>query len=99
MGYAQKLDHQGFGLDSCLLCVLPHQPAGVIEENSIECYTPPPFQKSPNLFRAFLCPSAAALCGVPLFDQEQRQLATHLALHREKMALLPKGVRTRAKGV
>jgi transcriptional regulator with XRE-family HTH domain len=41
----------------------------------------------------------AAICGVPLFDQEQRQLATHLALHREKMVLLPKAVRTRAKGV
>jgi transcriptional regulator with XRE-family HTH domain len=41
----------------------------------------------------------AALCGVPLFDQEQRQLTTHLALHREKMALLPKAVRVRAKDV
>lgn len=41
----------------------------------------------------------ATLCGVPLFDQEQRQLTTHLALHREKMALLPKAVRTRSKGV
>lgn len=41
----------------------------------------------------------AAICGVPLFDQEQRQLTTYLALHREKMALLPKAVRTSAKGV
>lgn len=41
----------------------------------------------------------ATICGVPLFDQEQRQLATHLALHREKMALLPKAVRARVKGV
>jgi transcriptional regulator with XRE-family HTH domain len=41
----------------------------------------------------------AALSGVPLFDQEQRQLTAHLAMHREKMALLPKAVRTRAKGV
>jgi transcriptional regulator with XRE-family HTH domain len=41
----------------------------------------------------------ATLCGVPLFDQEQRQLTTHLAMHREKMALLPKTVRTRVKGV
>ena len=41
----------------------------------------------------------AAICGVPLFDQEQRQLTTYLALHREKMALLPKAVRTRVKGV
>ena len=40
----------------------------------------------------------AAICGVPLFDQEQRQLTTHLALHREKMALMPKAVRARAKG-
>lgn len=41
----------------------------------------------------------ATLCGVPLFDQEQRQLTTHLALHREKMVLMPKAVRARAKGV
>jgi ribosome-binding protein aMBF1 (putative translation factor) len=41
----------------------------------------------------------AAICGVPLFEQEQRQLASHLALHREKMALLPKAVRARVKGV
>ncbi len=41
----------------------------------------------------------ATICGVPLFDQEQRQLATHLSLHREKMALLPKTVRARVKGV
>lgn len=41
----------------------------------------------------------ATICGVPLFDQEQRQLTTHLAVHREKMALLPKAVRRRVKGV
>lgn len=41
----------------------------------------------------------ATICGVPLFDQEQRQLTTYLALHREKMALLPKAVRIRMKGV
>ena len=41
----------------------------------------------------------AAICGVHLFEQDQRQLAAHLALHREKMALLPKAVRGRAKGV
>ena len=41
----------------------------------------------------------AALCGVPLFDQEPRQLSAHLALHREKMALLPKAVKTRSKTV
>lgn len=41
----------------------------------------------------------ATLCGVSLFDQEQQQLATHLALHREKLALMPKAVRTRTKAV
>ena len=41
----------------------------------------------------------ATLCGVPLFDQEQRQLSAHLALHRAKMSLLPKAVRTSSKGV
>lgn len=41
----------------------------------------------------------AALCGVPLFDAEPRQLATRLALHQEKMALLPKAVRTHSKAV
>ena len=41
----------------------------------------------------------ATICGVPLFDQEQRQLTTHLAMHREKMALLPKAVRRRVQGV
>jgi transcriptional regulator with XRE-family HTH domain len=41
----------------------------------------------------------ATICGVPLFDQEQRQLTTHLAMHREKMALLPKAVRKGVKGV
>lgn len=41
----------------------------------------------------------ATICGVPLFEQESRQLTTHLALHREKMALLPKAVRVRNKGV
>jgi transcriptional regulator with XRE-family HTH domain len=41
----------------------------------------------------------AAICGLPLFDLEQRQLSSHLTLHREKMALLPKVVRTGSKGV
>jgi transcriptional regulator with XRE-family HTH domain len=41
----------------------------------------------------------ATLCGVPLFDQDQRQLRAKLVLHREKMALLPKAVRTGAKEV
>lgn len=41
----------------------------------------------------------ATLCGVPLFDQDQRQLTTHLAAHREKMALLPKAVRAKVQRV
>ncbi|MBM3336463.1 MAG: helix-turn-helix transcriptional regulator [Betaproteobacteria bacterium] len=41
----------------------------------------------------------AALCGVPLFELEPRQLTHYLALHREKMALLPKSVRTPARQV
>lgn len=41
----------------------------------------------------------AAICGVPLFEQEQRQLTTRLAHHREKLALLPKAVRSGIKGV
>jgi len=41
----------------------------------------------------------AALCGVPLFELEPRQLTSHLAMHREKMALLPKAVRTSAQRV
>lgn len=41
----------------------------------------------------------AAICGVPLFEQDQRLLSAQLALHREKMALLPKAVRARVKGV
>jgi transcriptional regulator with XRE-family HTH domain len=41
----------------------------------------------------------ATLCGVPLFDQGQRQLTTLLDLHREKMALLPRAVRTHPQAV
>lgn len=41
----------------------------------------------------------AAICGVPLFDKEQRQLNAHLTLHREKMNLLPKAVRVSSKVV
>ncbi len=37
----------------------------------------------------------ATICGVPLFDPEQRQLTNQLTLHREKLALLPKAVRVR----
>lgn len=42
---------------------------------------------------------AATICGVPLFEQDQRQLASQLALHREKMTLLPKAVRSSAKEI
>lgn len=35
----------------------------------------------------------AVLCGVPLFEPNSRLLATTLARHSEKMALLPKAVR------
>ena len=41
----------------------------------------------------------AALCGVPRFDLEPRQMSRHLALQREKMALLPKAVRGSSKAV
>ena len=41
----------------------------------------------------------ATICGVPLFDQDHSQLTTQLAMQREKMALLPKAVRTRVKAV
>jgi transcriptional regulator with XRE-family HTH domain len=36
----------------------------------------------------------AAICGVPLFEPEPRRLASRLAQQEEKMALLPKAVRT-----
>lgn len=36
----------------------------------------------------------AAICGVVLFESGERQLAVKLANHSEKMALLPKAVRT-----
>lgn len=41
----------------------------------------------------------AALCGVPLFDADPRTLATHLSRQTEKMALLPKAVRTGVSGL
>ncbi|NJM44280.1 MAG: helix-turn-helix domain-containing protein [Brachymonas sp.] len=41
----------------------------------------------------------ATICGVHLFDQTHRQLASDLALQREKMALLPKSVRSKTKSV
>lgn len=39
----------------------------------------------------------AAICGVQLFDEDERPLAAHLARHSEKLALLPKAVRTSKK--
>jgi len=42
---------------------------------------------------------AAAICGVPLFEQDQRHLRAQLGQHREKMALLPKAVRVGARRV
>jgi transcriptional regulator with XRE-family HTH domain len=36
----------------------------------------------------------ATICGVPLFEQDSRQLASHLTQHQEKMTLLPKAVRS-----
>lgn len=41
----------------------------------------------------------ATICGVPLIDPDERSLAAHLASHSEKLALLPKSVRTSKKGV
>ena len=41
----------------------------------------------------------AALCGVTLFEPEGRALATSLVRHQEKLALLPKSVRSARKVV
>lgn len=41
----------------------------------------------------------ATLCDVSLFDLPQRQMTAYLALHREKMVLLPKAVRTGSRAV
>lgn len=41
----------------------------------------------------------ASVCGVVLFEQDQRQLHTQLVQHREKMALLPKAVRAGSRRV
>ncbi|AGX86598.1 helix-turn-helix transcriptional regulator [Candidatus Symbiobacter mobilis] len=41
----------------------------------------------------------ASICGVALFEQDERCLASTLAHHREKLALLPKAVRAKAKVV
>lgn len=40
----------------------------------------------------------AAICGVPLFEPEERGLAMRLARHGEKLALLPKAVRAARTG-
>ena len=39
----------------------------------------------------------AALCSIPLFELEPRQLSTRLTHQREKMTLLPKAVRASSK--
>ena len=36
----------------------------------------------------------AAICGVTLFESDERQLAVQLARHSEKLALVPKSVRS-----
>ncbi len=41
----------------------------------------------------------SSICGVPLFEQEPRQLGAQLAQHREKMSLLPKAVRAGSRRV
>lgn len=42
---------------------------------------------------------AAVICGVPLFEADQRLMAQQLARQTEKMALLPKAVRPSQKAV
>ena len=41
----------------------------------------------------------ATICGVPLYEQEPRGLASQVAVQREKMTLLPKAVRTSIKAI
>jgi len=41
----------------------------------------------------------AAICGVPLFEPEQRRLGQALAQQQGKMALLPKAVRISTRAV
>jgi len=41
----------------------------------------------------------AAICGVTLFEPDVRSLTTSLARHQEKLALLPKSVRSARKEV
>lgn len=42
---------------------------------------------------------AAAICGVPLFEADQRLMAQQLARQTDKMVLLPKAVRPNLKAV
>jgi len=39
----------------------------------------------------------AAICGVPLFESDQREIVGLLATQKEKMALLPKRIRSEHK--
>ena len=39
------------------------------------------------------CFEVAALCGVALFEPDERALAKRLSAHTEKLALLPKAIR------
>ncbi|NBS75475.1 MAG: XRE family transcriptional regulator [Betaproteobacteria bacterium] len=41
----------------------------------------------------------AAICGVPLFEQDHRLLSQHLTKQQEKMTLLSKAVRSRTNPV
>ena len=41
----------------------------------------------------------AAICGVPLFDSDARSLTQHLGRQQEKMALMPKAIRSGTQGL
>jgi len=51
---------------------------------------------SPSIGLVF---EVAALVGVPLFDQDNRALATSIELTQSKIALLPKRIKTKTKAV
>lgn len=53
-------------------------------------------EMSPSIGLVF---EVAALVGVPLFEQESRDLATSIELAQSKIALLPKRIKTRTKAV
>jgi len=53
-------------------------------------------EMSPSIGLVF---EVAALVGVPLFEQENRALATSIELAQSKIALLPKRIKTRTKAV